>query len=325
MTDKKLKIVYWGSPDFAVPCLRALHARHDVVAVVTQPDRPRGRGRSLARPAVKVAAEELGIPVLQPEKIRRKAFRLQLADLGADLFVVAAYGKILRPRMLAVPPMGCVNVHASLLPSYRGSAPIQWAVIGGERRSGITIMLMDAGMDTGPMLLSGGLELTPDETAGSLHDRLAELGPPLLLQALDGLAAGTLEPEEQDHERATEAPMLTKEHGQVDFSRAAEEVDSHVRGMDPWPGAYTTLQDKTLKLFASSPALGHRGRPGEVLGVDDRGLLVACGEGAVWIGELQRAGRKRMDAQEMVRGYPVPTGTVLGKGVEPTRRSVGST
>ena len=316
MTDKKLKIVYWGCPDFAVPCLRALHERHEVLTVVTQPDRPRGRGRSVARPAVKVAAEELGIPVLQPDKIRRKSFRLQLADLGADLFVVAAYGKILRPRMLAVPPMGCVNVHASLLPSYRGSAPIQWAVIRGERRSGITIMLMDAGMDTGPMLLDRGLDLRADETAGSLHDRLAELGPPLLLEALDGLADGTLQPREQDHALATEAPMLTKQHGRVDFSRPAPEVDCHVRGMNPWPGAYTSLQGKPLKLFASAVAPGHGGSPGEVLGVDDRGLLVACGEGAVWLAELQRAGCKRMDAQEMTRGCPVATGTVLGAEVE---------
>ena len=312
MTNNKLKIVYWGSPDFAVPCLQALHGRHDLLAVVTQPDRPRGRGRSLAPPAVKVAAEELGIPVLQPEKIRRRSFRVQLTELGADLFVVAAYGKILRPKMLAVPPMGCVNVHASLLPRYRGSAPIQWSVIHGERRSGVTIMLMDAGMDTGPMLLSGALDLSPDETAGTLHDRLAELGPDLLLEALEGLAAGTLEPRTQDHELATEAPMLTKEHGRVDFSRPAREVDCHVRGMDPWPGAYTSLDGKALKVFASRAAPAQGGAPGEVLSVDDRGLLVACGEGAVWLRELQRAGRKRMEATALVAGYPVARGTILG-------------
>ena len=312
MSHKKLKVVYWGSPDFAVPCLRALHLRHEVLAVVTQPDRPRGRGRSLAPPAVKVAAEELGLPVLQREKIRRRSFRQQLTDLDADVFVVAAYGNILRPRMLAVPPMGCVNVHASLLPRYRGSAPIQWSVIRGERRSGVTIMLMDAGMDTGPMLLSGALDLAPDETAGTLHDRLAELGPDLLLEALDGLAAGTLEPRPQDHGLATEAPMLTKEHGRVDFSRPAREVDCHIRGMDPWPGAYTSLYGKPLKVFASAPAPAQGGEPGEVLAVDDRGLLVACGDGAVWLQELQRAGRKRMAARALVAGYPIAKGTILG-------------
>ena len=312
MSHHKLKVVYWGSPDFAVPCLRALHHRHHVLAVITQPDRPRGRGRSLAPPAVKVAAEELGLPVLQPEKIRRRAFRMQLTELGADLFVVAAYGKILRPKMLAVPPMGCVNVHASLLPQYRGSAPIQWSVIRGERRSGVTIMLMDAGMDTGPMLLSGGLDLAPDETAGTLHDRLAELGPDLLLEALDGLVDGTLEPQPQDHAGATEAPMLTKEHGRVDFSRPAREVDCHVRGMDPWPCAFTSLQGKPLKVFASALAPAQGGAPGEVLGVDDRGLLVACVDGAVWIRELQRAGRKRMGARALVAGYPIASGTILG-------------
>ncbi len=312
MTDTKLKIIYWGAPDFAVPCLQALHERHEVLAVVTQPDRPRGRGRSLAPPAVKVAAEALGLPVLQPKKIRRRSFRQELIEMGADAFVVTAYGKILRPKMLAVPPMGCVNVHASLLPRYRGAAPIQWAVIRGERRSGVTIMLMDAGMDTGPMLLSEAMDLAPDETAGTLHDRLAERGPDLLLKALEGLAAGTLEPQQQDHDLATEAPMLTKEHGRVDFHRPSREVDCHVRGMDPWPGAYTSLGGKTLKVFASAPAPPQGGKPGEVLGVDDRGLLVACGEGAVWLRELQRAGRKRMAAHEMVRGYPVAAGTMLG-------------
>ena len=313
MPETKLKIIFWGSPDFAVPCLRALAAQHQVLAVVTQPDRPRGRGRSMAPPAVKSAAGELGLPVLQPAKIRNRTFRLQIAELGAELFVVVAYGKILRPRMLAVPPMGCVNVHASLLPRYRGAAPIQWSVINGERRTGITTMLMDAGMDTGPMLLRRELELAPHETAGTLHDRLAELGPPLLLETLEGLAAGTLEPRQQDHQLATMAPMLTKDHGRVDFARPAAEVDFHVRGMDPWPGAHTSLHQKPLKLFCSTLEPTAAGAPGEVLAVDDRGLLVSCGDGGgIWLRQLQRAGRRRMEAHAMVAGYPLPRGTILG-------------
>ena len=311
MSSDKLKIIFMGSPDFAVPCLRAVHQQHQVLAVMSQPDRPQGRGRKVAQPAVKLAAAELGIPVLQPAKIRRRSVRQQLEQLGADLFVVVAYGKILSARMLAVPPMGCVNVHASLLPSYRGAAPIQWAVIRGEQRSGVTTMQMDPGMDTGPMLLQGDLELRADETAGSLHDRLAPLGARLLLQTLEGLAAGTLEPRPQDHERATMAPMLTKQDGLVDFSRPAPEVDSHVRGMDPWPGAYTTLDGATLKLFSSATDPG-QGAPGQVLGADDRGLLVACGSGAVWLRQLQLPGRKRMEARALLAGKPIASGTVLG-------------
>jgi methionyl-tRNA formyltransferase len=318
MTAKKrFKILFMGSPDFAVPPLRAICERsaHEVVAVVTQPDRRRGRGRRLAPPAVKVAAQELGLRVQQPEKIRRRAVREELAAFGADLFVVAAYGKILRPRMLAVPALGCVNVHASLLPALRGAAPIQWAVINGEARSGISIMQMDEGMDTGPVYLQRGFELRPDETAGSLHDRLAPLGAELLLEALDGLAAGTLEATPQPEEGVTMAPMLSKEDGLIDFSGAAVEVDRRIRGLDPWPCGYVLHRGDRVRLFASSVARAEQGavgKPGEVLGSDARGLLVACGEGAVMIGELQLPGRRRLPAPAVLAGWQLPRGEVLG-------------
>lgn len=312
MSDDGFKIVFMGAPEFAVPALRALHSRHDLRLVVTQPDRPKGRGRALAPPPVKVAALDLGLEVFQPEKLRRRSVRERIAAAGADLFVVAAYGKILSPRMLSVPPLGCVNVHASLLPRYRGAAPIHWAVIRGELQSGITIMQMDRGMDTGPMLAQQALDLTPGETAGSLHDRLAPLGANLLLETLDGLRRGVIEPRSQDHQQATLAPMLAKEDGRVDFSSAAAEVDCRVRGLDPWPGAFTTLDHKPLKLFASRATAGQGGAPGEVLGADQRGLLVACGEGALWIRELQLPGRRRMPADALLSGHPIDPGTRLG-------------
>lgn len=311
--SRKLRVLFMGSPDFAVPSLRALASRHEVVAVVTQPDRPQGRGRKLAPPAVKVAAQALGLPVLQPEKLRRRSAREELEAFGAQMFVVAAYGKILSGKMLAVPPMGCVNVHASLLPRLRGAAPIHWAVIRGEAESGITIMQMDEGMDTGPMLLQRSVSLAPDETAGSLHDRLAPLGAELLLEALDGLVAGAVGPRPQPAE-GTLAPMLTKEDGLVDFGRGARAVGCQIRGMDPWPGAFSSALGERLKLFGASEEPGSGGRPGEVLGADVRGLLVACGEGSVRIRELQLPGRKRLPAPALLAGRPIPSGTVLGAG-----------
>lgn len=310
-TRPTLRVLFMGSPEFAVPTLLGLCERHQVVAVVTQPDRPQGRGRAVAPPAVKVAALERGLTVLQPEKLRKREVRQQLAELGADLFVVAAYGKILSPKMLAVPPMGCINVHASLLPKYRGAAPIHWAVIRGERESGITIMQMDAGMDTGPMLLQQAIPIASDETAGSLHDRLAPLGAELLLRVLDGVCDGSVKPTPQPDE-GTLAPMLTKEDGQIDFAQPAAAVDCRIRGTDPWPGASTLLEGEPLKLFCSARVPGERGRPGEVLSADARGLLVACGEDAVRIGELQLPGRKRMAAAALLAGRPIPTGTLLG-------------
>ena len=314
MTSAPLRIVFMGSPDFAVPCLEALHAHHEVCAVVTQPDRPKGRGRSLAEPAVKVAARRLGVEtILQPPTLRRRVVREQLAAFGADLFVVVAFGQILRPRVLALPRLGCLNVHGSLLPRHRGAAPIQWAVLEDDERSGVTTMLMDEGVDTGPMLLTRELSLASDETAGTLHDRLAPLGAAAMLESIEGLAAGTSTPRPQPAEGATMARMLAKGDGLVDWRWPARRVDCWIRGMDPWPGAYALSGEERLRLFASRLADEPRaGVPGEVLAIDDRGALIAGGGGqAVWVAELQLPGRRRMAAAALAAGRALTVGMCL--------------
>lgn len=319
MTSAPLRIVFMGSPDFAVPCLEALHEHHEICAVVTQPDRPKGRGRSLAEPPVKLAARELGVTtILQPPTLRRRAVREQLATFAADLFVVVAFGQILRPRVLALPRLGCLNVHGSLLPRHRGAAPIQWAVLEGDERSGVTTMLLDEGVDTGPMLLERELSLAPDETAGTLHDRLAPLGAAALLDSVDGLVAGTLTPQPQPAEGVTMARMLAKGDGLIDWRWPARRVDCWIRGMDPWPGAYAQQGDERLRLFASRLADEARdGRPGEVLAIDDRGALIATGERqAVWVAELQLPGRRRMAAAALAAGRALTVGMCLSGPTE---------
>ncbi|MCC6749812.1 MAG: methionyl-tRNA formyltransferase [Deltaproteobacteria bacterium] len=308
---ERLGIVFMGSPEFSVPALRTLHERHRVLAVVTQPDRPKGRGRELQAPAVKLVAEDLGLPVLQPPKLRHPEARAELQKLGADLFVVVAFGQILSPAVLAIPPLGCLNIHASLLPRYRGAAPMQWAILRGERESGVTIMQMDAGVDTGPILLQESVTIGEQETAGTLHDRLAPLGAELLVRALERLAAGDLPATPQEEGLATHAPLLKKEDGRVDFSRSARDVDCWIRGMDPWPGAFVQWEGETVKVFRSRCDVGE-GAPGEILLVDHRGVLVACGEGAVWIGEVQRPGRRRMTVAALVAGRPLHLGMRIG-------------
>jgi methionyl-tRNA formyltransferase len=267
-------------------------------------------------PPVKVLAQECGVPVEQPTKIRNRAFEDLLRSWNPDLIVVAAYGRILPNNVLELPEHGCINVHASLLPRFRGAAPIQWAVLRGEPRSGVTIMQMDAGVDTGPILASRAVDLSVDETAGSLHDKLARIGGDLLVSALAGVRSGAITPLPQDDAEACEAPMLSKRDGWVDFRRPAAEVDCWIRGMDPWPGAFTEVDGERLKLFCSARS-SDSGRPGEVLAVDDRGLLVACGSGAVWIKNLQLPGRRRMAARSLLAGRDIPPGTVLG-GEAPT-------
>jgi methionyl-tRNA formyltransferase len=315
----RLRLVFMGSPEFAVPTLRAVHARHDVLLAVCQPDKPAGRGQRVFAPAVKTAAEALGIPVAQPARVRgNDDFLAQLRALAPDVAVVVAYGKILPQAVLDVPRHGCLNVHGSLLPKYRGAAPVQWAVIRGERETGITIMQLDAGMDTGPMLLARAIPIADDDTAGTLAPRLAELGAELMIDTLARLAAGDPpRPQPQDDAAATLAPMLDKTTGHVDWTRPARAVSCLIRGVDPWPGATTELPAaapaarEILKLWSPRLAEG-RGAPGTVLGLDRAGLVVACGEGALAIGELQLPGRKRLPAQALVAGRPIPPGTKLG-------------
>jgi len=307
----KLRVVFMGSPEFAVPCLEALLATEEVVAVVTQPDKPSGRGLGLTPPAVKVRAQAAGVPVMQPPSVRKPPFLDELRALAPDICVVVAYGKILPPEVLAAPRHGCLNVHASLLPRYRGAAPIQWAIIRGEPETGVTLMQMDAGMDTGDMLLKRALPIDDWITAGQLHARLAPLGAEALVEGLARLKAGTLVPQKQDDAQATMAPMLTKETGRVDFAAGARAVRDLVRGCDPWPTAYTTLDGEPLKLFRAKRVSG-RGTPGVVLGADRDGLLVGCGDDAVAFGELQLPGKKRLPTQALLAGRPIPAGTQLG-------------
>ncbi len=300
-----LRLAFMGSPAFAVPTLRALHeAGHEVAAVYSQPPRPAGRGRALTPCPVHEPALSLGLPVRTPARLRHDAAEhAAFAALDLDAAVVAAYGLILPPAMLAAPRRGCLNVHASLLPRWRGAAPIQAAVLAGDAETGITIMQMDAGLDTGAMLLKGRVPIGPRTTAADLHDALAALGADLTLHALRDPPA----PAPQPAEGATYAPKLTRDSGRLAWAQPAAQLDRQVRAFTPWPGAWTTLDAETLKVLRAEPADG-AGPPGTVL---DGGLLVACGEGALRLLRVQRPSRAPMEANALLRGFPVPPGTRL--------------
>jgi methionyl-tRNA formyltransferase len=305
-----VRIVFFGSPEFAVPSLAAVAEHHQVVAVVTQPDRPAGRGAKLQPPAVKVLATGLGLPVLQPAKLRDGVVAKELASLAPDLFVVVAYGRILPPDLLAVPRLGPWNVHASILPKFRGAAPIQWAVMRGESETGVAIMRMEEGLDTGPMAALVREPIRASDTAGTLAARLAPLGASLLVETLPRIADATVSLEVQDHAAATLAPPLTKAHGQLDFRRPAHVVSAQARGVDPWPGATVLLQGEPAKVFLPMLVDG-QGQPGEVLGLGPQGLAIACGTGVIAFSEIQLPGRKRMPAKALLAGHPIPPGTML--------------
>lgn len=300
-----------GTPEFAVPCLQALvDGGHEVVAVFTQPDKPRGRGNRLTPPPVKVLAEKLGIPVYQPERIRRESVGV-LEALAPDLCVTAAFGQILSQRLLDIPRLGCINVHASLLPRHRGSAPINWAILQGDRVAGVTTMMMARGVDTGDMLLKVETPIREGETAGELTERLSLLGAPLLMDTLAALEAGTLRRVPQDEAQMTYDPMLDKAMGVIDWTRDARDIANQVHGLNPWPGASTALQGGRLKLHRVQVAEG-AGQPGELLCADPkRGLVIACGSGAVRVLQLQAPGGKPMDPKDYLRGHPMAVGTVL--------------
>ncbi len=304
------RVVFMGSPDFAVPCLRALAAAHDVALVVSQPDKPAGRGGQLTAPPVKEAALELGLPILQPKSARNGELREALRASGAELAAVVAYGKILPKDVLEALPRGCLNVHGSILPRYRGAAPVQWAVINGDAETGVDIMQLDEGMDTGPVLLERRVAIDPDETAGELLARLAPLGAAALVEAIGSL--DTLVPRPQDHAAATHAPMLAKTDGAIDFAQPAAAVAARIRGVDPWPGAYAQHRGQPLKLFRARPVAGH-GAPGTVLAIAATGMIVACADAAIAIREVQAAGRKRMAAAQFAAGRGVAVGDVLAR------------
>ena len=311
--SRPLRIVFMGTPDFAVPSLEALIAGPDqVVAVVCQPDRERGRGKKVSPPPVKTAALEHGLPVLQPESVRKEPFLTQMRALAPDLLVVVAYGRILPGELLRLPPLGAINVHGSLLPRYRGAAPIQWAVINGDTETGITIMRMDEGMDTGDILLTVAEPIGWEDTAGSLFNRLARLGGNTLAQTLPLLQSGQLLAVPQDPALATMAPMLTKEDGHLDWTQPATALHCRIRGLDPWPSAYAFLGDTRLRLFAPEVVYKHFTHPpGTILRADNEGLLVAAGRDALLIHEIQPEGKKRMDAATWQLGARVPTGAQL--------------
>jgi methionyl-tRNA formyltransferase len=302
-----------GTPEFALPTLEGLFAAGlDLVGVYTQPDRPSGRGKQLNAPPVKQFAIAHGVPVYQPLKLRLPEVVEELQTLAPDLIVVVAFGQILPKSVLDIPRYGCINVHASLLPKYRGAAPINQAIIDGATETGVTTMFMDVGLDTGDMLVRRTAKIGPFETAGELHDRLASLGREAMAETLERLCAGTLQRQTQDDALSCYAPMLKKEQGRIDWTRPAIELHNQVRGLDPWPGAYTLLAGEPLKLARTQPGEEtHASAPGTVLGTDALGVRIACGASVLSVGELQLPGRKRLPAADFLRGYPLPAGTRL--------------
>jgi methionyl-tRNA formyltransferase len=311
---RSIRTVFMGTPEFALPTLEGLIATGlPVIGVYTQPDRPSGRGKLLTPPPVKQLATAQGIPLFQPLRLRLPEVVAELQALAPDLIVVVAYGQILPKSVLDIPRYGCINVHASLLPKYRGAAPINHAIMAGESETGVTTMYMDVGLDTGDMLVKRTIMIGPNETAGELHDRLAQLGREAMLATLEHLCAGTLVREQQDDTLTCYAPLLRKEQGLIDWSRSAIELHNQVRGLDPWPGAYTLLAGDPLKLGRTVPLQElHAAAPGTVLSADATGLRIACGKGVLNVGELQLPGRKRLPTAEFLRGCALAVGTELG-------------
>ncbi|HEU5360058.1 MAG TPA: methionyl-tRNA formyltransferase [Candidatus Deferrimicrobiaceae bacterium] len=306
----RYRVVFLGTPAFAVPSLAALARAEEVTLAVTNPDRPAGRGQAVRPPPVKVEALRLGIPVFQPEKARHPESVARIAALHPDLIVVVAYGQILPPSILDIPRYGCINVHASILPRYRGAAPINWAIARGETETGVTIMKMDAGMDTGPMLHVRRMPIGEDDTAETMFPKLSALGAEALTEALGKLRDGTLAETPQDGTLATYAPMLKKEHGRIDWEKPAREVRNLVRGMTPWPSAFAEHDGKTMKILSASVREGS-GTPGEILAADRDGIVVACGEGAVLLGTVQPEGGRAMSSREYAQGRRVRKGDRL--------------
>ncbi len=309
-----MRVVFWGSPAFAVATLDALLASaHEVVAVVTQPARPRGRGRRVAPTQVEARAREAGVTVLAPPTPRSPGFADELRELAADAYVVAAYGEILPPELLAIPPRGALNVHASLLPAYRGAAPVARAILEGRAETGVTIMRMEKGLDTGPILLQEKITIAADDTAGALTDRLAGVGAKLLVEALDRLAAGDLRGMPQDEAAASYADKVRTPEARLDWSRPAAELERAVRAFDPWPGAWTTWSGERVRVFRLEPvAEGHApGEPGEIVALDPAPVIRA-GDGAVRLAQVQPAGGRRMGGDEWARGRGVEPGQRLG-------------
>ncbi len=325
-----MKVVFMGTPDFAVGALEAIiEAGHQVTAVVTQPDKPKGRGKEMQKTPVKVCAQKYGIPVFQPVKVKEPEAVETLRSYEADIFVVAAFGQILSEEILAMPKYGCVNIHASLLPKYRGAGPIQWAIINGEKITGVTIMQMDKGLDTGDMLFQSEVEIASDETADTLHDKLAEAGARLIVEALEKIEAGSVKPVKQNDEESCYAKMLQKSMGKIDWQMEAGKLDCLIRGLISWPGASTVYRGKNLKIWREEVVLEQElaaleaqtgqsdggcagnGKPGTVVQVDKDAVYVQTGDGLLRILEVQPEGKKRMAVRDFLLGYPVKAGDVF--------------
>lgn len=310
-----MKIVFMGTPEFAVPSLDMLVKEgYEVAAVVTQPDKPKGRGQKEAAPPVKEYAIKHGIRVLQPDKVRTPEFIAELADIGPDLLVTAAYGKILPQGVLDIPPKGCINVHGSLLPKYRGAAPIHWAIINGEPVTGITTMYTDIGMDTGDMLVKSEIEITEDMTVGELHDRMAVLGAEVLRETLSRLENGKLDRIPQSNEEATYAPMVQKETGRIDWSGTSRKIHNLVRGTNPWPGAYTFYKGERMRVWKTAVLddINSGIAPGTVCKVGKEGMTVASANGFVRILDVQFDSGRRMSVEEYIRGHKIDEGEIFG-------------
>jgi len=310
---KQFRIIFMGTPDFSVPALKALHkSGHKVDLVITRPDQPMGRGKIITLSPVKKRAIELGYKVIQPDSMKTKAVEERLSELEPDFFVVVAFGHILPKNILAIPKTAAINIHASLLPKYRGAAPIQWAIINGEKETGVTAMLMDEGMDTGDILLCSKVAIRPDDTSATLHDRLASIGADLLIRTLGDFETDDIHPVSQDHSQATHAPLLKKGDGHIDWSKPAEKLESFIRGVTPWPGAFTFHGDKQLKIFKTKPLpINAEKTPGTVLDGFPDEMRITTGKGVLSILEIQAASGKRLMIKNFLQGYKIPPGTVL--------------
>jgi len=311
--SKTFNVVFMGTPDFAVPALKALSEYGcQVPLVVTQPDKPKGRGRKLAPPPVKDAASQFGFPVIQPESVKTDEFYNRILKIAPDLLVVVAFGHVLPKRILEIPAYGAINIHASLLPKYRGPAPIQWAIINGETETGVTTMLMDKGLDTGEILLTLKALILSEDTAETLHDRLSLDGAEVLKSTLKGLESQSIRPITQQHALATYAPMLSKKDGCIDWSLPAKKIEQFIRGMTPWPGAFTFYDDKRLKIFkAKIKSMNTLEEPGKVIEGFSNELRISTGDGALSITEIQGSSGKRLNISDFLRGCHIPVGMVF--------------
>lgn len=309
-----ISVVFMGTPDFAVPCLEMLcKENYNIKAVITQPDRPKGRGQKVVESPVKACAMKYDLPVLQPQKIKTPEFEAILEELNPDLIVVVAFGQILSKRILDIPRLGCINVHASLLPKYRGAAPLHWSVIRGEQKTGVTTMFMDEGLDTGDMLLTAEMDITKETTTGDVHDTLQMMGADVLAETIKELIAGTAVRRPQDHDAATYAPLLTKELERIDWTQSAADIHNLIRGLNPWPGSYTICRSKRLKLWASEVLSEQTSAAaGTIIRVEGERLIVAAKDGMLALLSVQPEGKKRMAAGDFARGYQITAGETLG-------------